>query len=70
MSRELSFVDAVLAGRATADQVDNWVDRWHTSDAGGVELHDFLGLDESEMENWLNETHTLDEIIGRRRAHD
>ena len=46
MSSELSFVQAVLAGQATADQVDNWVDKWHESDASGVELHDFLGLRE------------------------
>lgn len=66
MSSELSFVQAVLAGQATADQVDNWVDKWHESDAIGVELHDFLGLRESEMESWLNEKLTLEEIIASR----
>ena len=66
MSSELSFVQAVLAGQATADQVDNWVDKWHESDTSGVELHDFLGLRESEMESWLNEKLTLEEIIASR----
>ena len=66
MSSELSFVQAVLAGQATADQVDSWVDKWHESDTSGVELHDFLGLRESEMESWLNERLTLEEIIASR----
>ncbi|MGA0148409.1 MAG: hypothetical protein ACO3JN_08420 [Ilumatobacteraceae bacterium] len=69
MSDELSFVEAVIAGKATADQVDDWVDRWHTADNVDTELHTFLGLDEAEMESWLTERLTLEEIIGRR-AHD
>jgi hypothetical protein len=47
---EPTFVDAVLAGRATADDVDDWIEKWHTTDTGDVELHEFLGLNESEME--------------------
>ena len=66
MSSELSFVEAVLAGKATADQVDDWVDRWHTADSADTELHTFLGLNEAEMESWLTESLTLKEIIGRR----
>jgi hypothetical protein len=69
MSSGLSFVEAVLAGKATADQVDDWVDRWHTTDSADTELHTFLGLNEAEMESWLTESLTLEEIIGRR-AHD
>ena len=64
-----SVVEAVLAGKATADQVDDWVDRWHASDSSDTELHTFLGLNEAEMESWLTESLTLEEIIGRR-AHD
>ena len=68
MSNRLSFVDAVLAGRATTDDVDDWVEQWHTTDTGDIELHEFLGLDEREMESWLGEVATLDEIIVRRRT--
>jgi len=66
MSNEQTFVDAVLAGSATTEQVENWVDRWHTTDTGDLELHTFLGLNESEMESWLREVATLDEIIAQR----
>lgn len=68
MSRHLSFVDAVLAGQATTDDVDDWVERWHSSDTGDIELNQFLGLDEREMESWLRETESLDDIIVRRRT--
>jgi hypothetical protein len=68
VSRHLSFVDAVLAGQATTDDVDDWVERWHSTDTGDTELHQFLGLDEREMESWLRETESLDDIIVRRRT--
>ena len=68
MSKQLSFVDAVLAGQATTDDVDDWVERWHSTDTGDIELHQFLGLDEREMESWLRETESLVDIIVRRRT--
>lgn len=63
---EQTFVDAVLAGLASLDQVDDWIERWHTSDTGDTELHDFLGLQESEMESWMQSGETLEQIIARR----
>ena len=63
---EQTFVDAVLAGRATADDVDDWIEKWHTTDTGDVELHEFLGLNESEMEAWVRSNSTLEQLIIRR----
>ncbi len=63
---EQTFVDAVLAGRATADDVDDWIEKWHTTDTGEVELHEFLGLNESEMEAWVRSNATLEQLIIRR----
>ena len=63
---EQTFVDAVLAGLASPDQVDDWIERWHTTDTGDTELHDFLGLEETEMESWLQSGETLEQIIARR----
>ncbi|MFZ9843036.1 MAG: hypothetical protein ACO3EQ_01725 [Ilumatobacteraceae bacterium] len=63
---EQTFVDAVLAGLASPDQVDDWIEKWHTTDTGDIELHDFLGLDETEMESWLQSGETLEQIIARR----
>jgi hypothetical protein len=63
---EPTFVDAVLAGRATADDVDDWIEKWHTTDTGDVELHEFLGLNESEMEAWVRSNATLEQLIIRR----
>jgi hypothetical protein len=63
---EQTFVDAVLAGLASPDQVDDWIERWHTTETGDIELHDFLGLNETEMESWLQSGETLEQIIARR----
>ena len=63
---EQTFVDAVLAGRATADDVDDWIEKWHTTDTGDVELHEFLGLNESDMEAWVRSNATLEQLIIRR----
>jgi len=60
---EQTFVDAVLAGRATADDVDDWIEKWHTTDTGEVELHEFLGL---KMEAWVRSNATLEQLIIRR----
>ena len=65
MSKQ-TFVDAVLAGHATADDVDDWIEKWHTTDTGDVELHEFLGLNESEMEAWVGSNATLEQLIIRR----
>ena len=63
---EQTFVDAVLAGLASTDDVDDWIERWHTTDTGDKELHEFLGLLETEMESWLQSGETLEQIIARR----
>ena len=67
MSKQ-TFVDAVLAGHATADDVDDWIERWHTTDTGDIELHEFLGLDENEMGLWVGSHASLEQIIARRET--
>ena len=63
---EQTFIDAVLAGRATADDVDDWIEKWHTTDTGDIELHEFLSLNESEMGAWVRSDATLEQLIIRR----
>ena len=60
---EQTLIDAVLAGRATADDVDDWIEKWHTTDTGDIEIHEFLGLNESEMEAWARSDATLEQLI-------
>ena len=46
---EMSFIDACVAGLAGIDDVDDYIDYWH--DGGhrsGLELHEFLGMNDSE----------------------
>lgn len=47
-----TFMDEYLAGRATAGEVDDWVDRWHDGD-DDRELHAYLGLTWPEYAVWV-----------------
>lgn len=38
-----AFVDAVLAGEAAWNELDDWVAEWHSSDSE-QDLHEWLGL--------------------------
>jgi hypothetical protein len=59
-------VDDLLAGRATLEDVEDYVDRWHESD-DHRELHEFLGLDWDEYALWAERPHTLRHIVFARR---
>jgi hypothetical protein len=67
MSKQ-TFIDAVLAGRAKTDDIDDWIERWHTTDTGEIELHEFLGLNENEMELWVGSHASLEQIIASRET--
>jgi hypothetical protein len=41
------FIDLCVSGEATVEEIDNYIDAWHESDAN-EELHEFLGLSKDE----------------------
>lgn len=63
-----TFVDLCLRGNVLLDEVDDFVDRWHTNPAG-LTLREFLGMTDSEYELWLNDPDTLPYVILSRRNH-
>lgn len=62
MSSDLSFLDQCLAGRATPDQIDDFIDRWHEA-PNGRELNDYLGMTPEEYSLWLRVPDALPCII-------
>ena len=68
MSRDdLTFVELCLKGEASADEVDDFVDRWHEGDAD-VPLHEFLGLTRDEYARWVEAPDSLTLTLSARAA--
>lgn len=66
-STEKSFVDACLNGHAFLEDVDDWVEHWHTSDDVPAELQTFLGLDDTEYALWVEQPESLQFAIAAHR---
>ena len=70
-ARAPSFLDLYSRGEASADDIDDFVDRWH--DAGepwaqDLELHEYLGMTHEEYEVWLCDPLALPAILDARRS--
>jgi hypothetical protein len=62
-----SFVSLAISGHATADQIDDYVDRWH-SEPGNLSLHEFLGMSRDEYALWVRSPDMLGAILTSRKA--
>ena len=60
-----TFIEDVLNGKATADDIDDYVTRWHDGDSV-LPLHEFLGLSEQEYFMWVT---TADVLLYLIEAH-
>jgi hypothetical protein len=61
------FAAALRAGEVVAEQIDDYVEYWHTHDTGNS-LMDFLGMTKDEYVRWLrNPTVKLYEILGAKK---
>lgn len=65
---EKSFIEACLAGEASLDNLDDYIEYWHTHDTGN-ELHEFLGVTSGEYAKWLRsgDDEWLREILAARK---
>jgi len=63
-----SYVGHLVAGADPGD-IDDWVERWHTSDTG-MELHEFLGMTFEEYGNWVLAPAAIEHIVAVRRMVD
>lgn len=65
----MRFVEKCLAGEASADDIDDHVDAWHSGD-GGESLAGYLGLTDSEYRFWAEKPGSIGAIIAMRRLAD
>jgi hypothetical protein len=62
-----SFIEQCLQGDAFAENIDNFVDLWHQSEAGcGLTLRDYLGFTEVEYVRWMKDSAALIDILQER----
>ena len=63
-----TFIDKCLRGEAAIDEVDDFVDQWHSSESdAGIET--FLGMTETEYEQWMRDPDALASIVQSRREN-
>lgn len=65
------FVTLCLARSATAEEIDDYIERWHMGLAGqGMQLPDFLGMSPEEYALWVRDPDQLPSIIRSHAARD
>lgn len=62
------FLDLLIAGRARAEDVDDWVEAWHDAYDGPLELREYLGMTETEFDRWALDAGALARIVEARKA--
>jgi hypothetical protein len=61
-----NFVSAALSGRASVDDLDDYIDEWHDSDAT-LSLHEFLGMTWDEYRTCTERPEALRYILAARK---
>jgi hypothetical protein len=67
MSYQQNFVSLALAGKVSADEIDDYVDKWHNSPSG-LELHEYMGITRDEYAIWLGSPEELASILTMRKS--
>ena len=49
------FIDDVVAGKATYDDLEKYVDQWHDGNGFGVSAYEYLGLTRQQYFNWVDD---------------
>ncbi|OXR40144.1 hypothetical protein B7C42_07768 [Nocardia cerradoensis] len=62
-----TFVDAVLAGHALVEDIDDWADRWHDAGGLGIDLHEYLGMSWDEYALWVEQPDSIRFIVAAHR---
>ncbi|MFF4415066.1 hypothetical protein ACFYY8_21265 [Streptosporangium sp. NPDC001559] len=63
----MTFIDDVLAGRASINDFDDYIDTWH-SQPEGKPLHVAAGLLWPEYAMWVNDADTMTYIVEGRKV--
>lgn len=64
----MSFADDVVAGRADADDLDDYVAAWHDGAGEDLSLHAFLGMDFETYARIMPNRAALEEHVAALRS--
>jgi hypothetical protein len=70
-ARTMPFFDLYSRGEAQAEDIDDYVDRWHDNadaQAATLSLHEYLGLTKAEYDHWVQAPGSLPDILRTRRG--
>lgn len=63
-----SFVSKCLNGEVLLDEIDDFIDEWHSGDS--IEpLHSFLGMTQDEYRLWVDDPSALKYILSAHREN-
>lgn len=63
-----AFLEMYLAGKLSADDIDDYIDEWHR-DPRGKQIFEYLGMTRDEYSSWVRDPEILPEIAAARRKH-
>lgn len=70
MSKVITFIDHCLAGSATPEEIDDYVERWHQGVIGQeMELRELLGMSKPEYARWMRNADAIADIIASRQSN-
>lgn len=62
-----TFLGLCLAGKALAEDIDDYVSLWHKSDDQRT-LQDFLGFTDEEYKHWVKDERAIRQILFCRKT--
>jgi hypothetical protein len=73
VSEQPTFLALYSDGRVVADDIDDFIDRWHSEqprvEGRIVPVSEFLGMTRDEYAAWLHDASVLPQIVQARLSH-
>lgn len=70
MSNAVTFIDDCLAGAASLEEIDDYVERWHDGVIGrDMDLRELLGMSKQEYARWMQDADAIEDIIAARKQN-
>lgn len=62
-----SFIEKCISGQALLDEIDYYIDQWHTGNSD-LPLHTYLGMSWEEYKAWIESPDSLLRIVAAHKS--